>query len=128
MRKISKSMGGIAIVLLLGTLLSGCVSAPGNPSAQLSNRIEAARTADDHESLAKYYDGQAVASRAKANKYRKFVKAAPTYSAGGRGNSDSKARWNSIINTFDSEADDYEKLAARHRTTGCNIAQSKACG
>jgi hypothetical protein len=127
-RKISKSMGSIGIVLLLGTLLSGCVSAPGNPSAQLSKRIEAARTADDHELIAKYYDGQAVASRAKADKYRKFVKAAPTYSTGGRGNSDSKARLNSIINTFESEAAEYEKLAAKHRMTGCNVNQSKTCG
>lgn len=128
MKQISKLLSSLGLALLLGIPLTGCMSGPSNPSAQLTKRIESARTADDHESLAKYYDGQAVAAKAKANKYRKLAKSASPHPTGGRINSEPITRWNSIISTFDSEAAEYEKLAAKHRTAGCNIAQSKTCG
>lgn len=127
MKHFSKSASTLGLGLLLGALLAGCASGPSNPSALLSQRIEAARTVADHESLAKHYDNEAIASRAKAEKYRKLAKSATPSPTGGRGSSDSKARSNAIINVYESEAVEYEKLAAKQRAKICEISSSELC-
>lgn len=56
--------------LLASTLLiAGCISTDARPSAQLQQKIEQARTADDHRELVVYYQTQASALLAKAEQH-----------------------------------------------------------
>lgn len=104
--------------MLGAALLSACATGPTNPSAQLRQTIASARTPADHEALAKYYVAEAAASRLHAEKYRK-LKASPQQNpTGGRGNSNPKARYNSIIDMYEGEALEYDKLAEQQHAMG----------
>lgn len=61
-----ESLARLASVLLLGILMAGCASGPGAQSPELLQRIEAARTRSDHESLVTYYEREATVARTNA--------------------------------------------------------------
>lgn len=112
-----KSLPRIAAVLLLGLVLAGCASGPNSaPSPELLQRIEAARSRGDHEALVKYYEGEAVASRARAIEHRKMGKSYQgVMSSGKGGGSNMPAHCNSIVNLYESIATEYDGLAGDHR-------------
>lgn len=110
--KLTYSFG---LLLVGGALLSGCAIGPSNPPTQIAKQVEAARTPADHEELAKYYLGQATTSRVHADKYRKLAKSVQGNPTGGRGSSNPKVRYNSIINMYESEAAGYDTLAEQQR-------------
>lgn len=108
-----KSKIGLGVLLLSAALLTACANGPTNPSAQLSKAIASARTPADHEALAKYYEGEATASRAHAKKYQKLAITTTETPAGGRGYVNQKARYNTVINMFEAEAAQYDALAVQ---------------
>lgn len=115
MTKAWKLACSVGLPLSIGVLLSGCAVGPSNPSTQLAKQIETARTPADHEVLVKYYVRKAAASRVSAEKYRQLASSVQTSSIGGRGYSNPKARYNSIINVYEGEAAEYERLAEQQQ-------------
>lgn len=111
----SKSLWGIASVLLLGLALAGCASGPNTLSPELLQRIEAARTPRDHEALATYYDREATLSRASAAEHRKMARSYQGNIASGRGGASMPAHCNSIVRLYESIAAEYDGLAGDHR-------------
>jgi hypothetical protein len=108
----------IASAVLLGVILSGCASGPTPPPADLLQRIESARTKDDHEALAAYYDREASAARASAATHRKMATSYQGMIGGGRGNVSMPAHCNAIVQAQEAVATEYEAMAAAHRQMG----------
>lgn len=115
MAKVFKSKIGLGLLLLGVIFLSACANGPTNPSAQLAKAIASARTPAEHDALAKYYDGEAIASRTHAGKYQRLANTTSETPAGGRGYINQKARYNMVINIYESEAAQYEVLAEQQR-------------
>jgi outer membrane murein-binding lipoprotein Lpp len=106
----------VAASLLLGVVLAGCSSGPPTPSPQLLQRIVSAHTPGDHESLAKYYEGEATSARTRAVEHRKMAKAYQGVATGGKGGSYNMPRYHdSLATQADNSATDFDKLAADHR-------------
>jgi hypothetical protein len=81
----------------------------------IATMIANAKTPQDHEAIAAYYDKQAAEARAKADEHRKMGEA---YKKGG-GALASKTHFHehceALTRSYLSEAKDYEALAATHR-------------
>ena len=110
-----KSSRRIASLLLLSAALAGCASGPFAPAQDPVQRVEAARTASDHQALATYYDQQAAAARASAAEHRKMGSSYSGMYAGGRGGASMSAHCNAIVRDQESIAMEYEAMAAGHR-------------
>ena len=110
-----KSTRHIASLLLLSAILAGCASGPFAPAQDPVQRVEAARTASDHQALATYYDQQAAAARASAAEHRKMGSSYSGMYAGGRGGASMAAHCNAIVRSQESMAADYEAMAVGHR-------------
>ena len=110
-----KSSRRIAALLLLSAALAGCASGPFAPAQDPVQRVEAARTASDHQALATYYDQQAAAARASAAQHRKMGSSYSGMYAGGRGGASMAAHCNNIVRSQESMAAEYEAMAAAHR-------------
>lgn len=118
-----KKPAAIIVALLLGLVLAGCVSDPTTPSTQLQQRIEAARTPMDHESLSKYYEAQAATAREHAGDHRRLARiyqAAAVRGQGGTpngqgGTANAPAYHNALAQQDESSATAYDGLAAEHR-------------
>lgn len=115
MTTVWKSKIGFGLLLIGATVLSACANGPTHPSAQLAKSIAAARTPADHEALAKYYDGEASANRARVKKYQKLASSTTEMPTGGRGYSNPKIRYKSVIDLYEAEAAQYEVLANQQR-------------
>lgn len=105
----------IAALLLLSAVLAGCASGPNEPSPDLLQKIESARTRSDHEALATYYTKQAAAARALAAEHRKMAQSYQGMFAGGRGGASLPAHCNAIVRSQEGIAAEYEGMAAGHR-------------
>ncbi len=105
----------ITSALLLSLALAGCASGPGAPSAELTQRIESARTRSDHQALASEYEREAAAARAMAEKHRKMAKSYQGMLAGGRGAGNMAAHCNVIVRSQEAIATEYEGMATAHR-------------
>ena len=110
-----KSSRRIASLLLLSVVLASCASGPFAPAQDPVQRVEAARTASDHQTLATYYDQQAAAARAAAAEHRKMGSSYSGMYAGGRGGASMSAHCNAIVRSQESMAADYEAMAAAQR-------------
>lgn len=106
-------------VLMAALALGGCAGGANSPSAQLAEKIESAKTAADHEEIAKYYEAEAVKARAQAADHRKLktlyqgVSArAPHGSTAGPGNA--PAYHNTLSSQEEAAATAFESLAAEH--------------
>ena len=110
-----RSSRRFASVLLLGAVLAGSVAAQTVPSTELLQRVEAARSQGDFETLATYYDQQAAAARGIAAEHRKMAKSYQAMIAGGRGAASMPAHCNAIAAKNDGLAKDYEAMAAAYR-------------
>lgn len=110
-----KSSRRIASLLLLSVVLASCALGPNAPPPDLMQRIEAARTRGDHQSLATYYDQQAAAARTSAAEHRKMGSSYAGNYAGGRGGASMASHCNAIVSNQESIAAQYEGMAAAHR-------------
>ncbi len=110
-----KLLRRISVVSLVGLVLAGCASGPNNPSPEIAQRIEAARTREDHEGLAAYYGREAALARAKAAEHRKMARSYQGMVTSGRGGANMPAHCNSIVNLYENMAIEYDSLAADHR-------------
>ena len=110
-----KSSRHIASLVLLSVVLAGCASGPFATAQDPVQRVEAARTASDHQALATHYDQQAAAARASAADHRKMGSSYSGMYAGGRGGASMAAHCNNIVRSQESMAAEYEAMAAAHR-------------
>jgi len=110
-----KSLSLTASVLLIGVVLAGCASGPNNPSPEMVQRIESARTRGDHEALAATYAQDATGARAKAEEHRKMAAMYKGRAVGGKGGVGMESHCNSIVTQYESLATEYDGLAAGHR-------------
>lgn len=102
-------------VLLISVGLAGCVSAPtSTPSAAIQQRIEAAQTRADHETLVAYYDKEAADARAAAVNHRKMAESYQSYQPG-RGGGNMTAHCNSVASSYERIATEYDSMAIMHR-------------
>ena len=115
MNTIWKSPRRIASLLVLGFVLAGCATGAKPPSAELQQRIESAQSRTDHESLAAFYDPEAVGARVSAAVHRKMAKGYQQAGPSGRGGFSLPAHCNSIVSNYDSIAAEYDGMAAEHR-------------
>ena len=113
-----KASRRIASAFLLSVLLVGCASGPTAPPPDLVQRIESARTRDDHEALAAYYDREASTARASAAAHRKMATSYQGMMSGGRGTASMPAHCNAIVRSQEGIAAEYEGMAAAHRQMG----------
>ena len=113
-----KSSRRIASALLLTAILAGCSSGPTPPPADLLQRIESARTQEDHEALAAHYDREASKARANAAVHRKMATSYQGMYAGGRGGASMPAHCNAIVRSQEAIAAEYEGMAKAHRQMG----------
>lgn len=104
----------LALTLMLGAALAGCASEPTLTTAEMAQRIEAARTPADHEAIAAYYAKEAAAARSSSDSHRKMARA---YQAqiGQRGGASMVAHCNAIVRSQEAIAADYEAMATTHR-------------
>jgi hypothetical protein len=97
-------------------VLSGCADvAKSVPRPSLQQRIEAAHTRADHAALVAYYDGEVAAAHAKAAEHRGMIKSYQQQVALGHGNPNMETHCKSLINGYESMAQNYESLATHHR-------------
>ncbi len=104
-----------ALALVLGVVLVGCASGPRPPSPELVQRITAATTRTDHETLAVYYDREAATARDYATAHRKMAKSYQGMVVAGKGGASMPAHCNSIVSLYESIASEYSGLAGEHR-------------
>ena len=83
----------------------------------ITDRVENAKTAADHEAIAKYYDGEAADAKKRADVRRKMAK---TYSVGGGigkgiGPVPFPQHCQAIAKDADDEASHYTAMAEMHR-------------
>jgi hypothetical protein len=102
-------------VLLLSVAFVGCASGPTAPSPELTQRIESARTRADHEALAAYYQNEAAAALAAADKHRKMAKSYQANLQGGRGGTSMAAHCNALVQQYERIAAEYDGMAEGHQ-------------
>lgn len=110
-----KSSRRIASLLLLSVVLAGCAAGPNAPSPELLQRIESARTRDDHEALATNYDHEASKARGTAADHRKMAKIYQNRVPDPRAGGNLPAHCNAIVRSQEGIAAEYESMAAAHR-------------
>ena len=99
------------------------LDAPDLPAA-----IENAKTAADHEAIAAYYDAEAKAARAKAEKHRKMAAAYGKHPkpAGGKGSRSQVYRTiephcGKLVASYEAAAQEFAAMAASHREAAAAI-------
>ena len=113
---------GAAMVLLVGITSGGQAAAAEN--VDIVQKVQAAKTAADHEAIASYYDAQAAAAKKKAEEHRKM---ADTYKAGGTSIGKGSGpvalpqHCQALAKTFDGEAAEYTAMAQAHRDIAKNV-------
>ena len=109
-----RTLSALASILLAASVATGCASGPKPPSPELQQRIAAARTPADHESLAAHYDFEAAKARATAEEHRKLAQLYRGQPMGGRGGSMSN-HCNAVVGMYENIANEYGRMAAEHR-------------
>jgi hypothetical protein len=108
--------GTIVGLALLGMTI---LVAPIHAADDMAAQVQAAKTAADHEALAKSYDAQAADAAKSAAEHRKMAEAykgaAATSSGKGAGISAMPGHCESLAKGFDAEAEHYKSMAQTHR-------------
>lgn len=107
-----------ALVLTIATL-TACASSPAPAPADMAQKVEAARTRDDHESLAAYYAQEAGKARATADQHRAMAKAYQGRSD--RGSVSMAPHCQSIVASEDAIAAQYDAMAAAHKQMASEV-------
>jgi hypothetical protein len=109
-------MTGLA---LCGLTLFAAPAVPTHAAADMAAQVQSAKTAADHEAIAKAYDADAESATQSAGMHRKM---AETYkgmaaSSGGKGGGVSAMpqHCESLAKNFDAEAEHYKAMAQTHR-------------
>lgn len=104
----------LGLALVLGVVLVGCASGPKAPPPEIAQRIQAASSRADHESLAGYFMNEAATARASAENHRKMAR---SYQAqvSQRGGSGMAAHCNAVVRAQETIAAEYESMAGGHR-------------
>jgi len=110
-----RMFAGVAVLALgIAGVLPG-TWAPAAQTADIMDKIAAAKTAADHEDIAKWYDDQAKEAQDKADEHRKMGEA---YKKGG-GALANKTHFyqhcEALTRDYTAEAKEYRALAASHR-------------
>jgi len=113
-----RRMRRFAMVALLAAGMAAASSgiwAANAQAADIMDKIAAAKTAADHEDIAKWYDEQAKDAQAKVDEHKKMGEA---YKTGG-GALASKTHFHehceALVKSYTAQVKDYQALAAAHR-------------
>ena len=94
----------------------------------LPNAIENAKTAADHEALAAYFDGEAKAARATAERHRRMAALYGKHPmpSGAKGTRASLGRTmpphcDKLVASYEAAAAEYEAMAAAHREMASEV-------
>lgn len=115
----------LAVSLALGLVatLAGCASSPPATPPEIVQRIENARTPEDHASLATYYTEEAARARQTAALHRKMAKSYSTGSIAGRGGASMPLHCNAIVESYERIANEDDGLAASHLQMAKQVKQ-----
>ena len=113
-----KTVSGMAL-LALAVLALPVFYARAADDSDITTKVQAAKTAADHEEIAKYYDAQAAAAtksaamhRAMGQSYKSF---GATSSGKGAGVSAMPQHCEALVKSYESEAEHYKTMAQTHR-------------
>lgn len=105
------------LLLLIGPSVANSLE-----EADLPDAIESAKTAADHEALAAYFEGEAKAARATAERHRRMGSSYEKHPrpAGLKGNraplhQAMPPHCKRLVTSYEAAAEDYEAMAAAHR-------------
>jgi len=109
----STSIAAAVLVALLAVLV--VVPRPGSAKMDMEQMVTGAKTAADHENLAKHYEAEAAEARAKADMHQKMADA---YRKTG-GAIVSKLHFDehcdALVRSFKAQAEEYDALAKAER-------------
>jgi hypothetical protein len=107
---------------VLSLVLVGPRAAQSLEAEDVPNAIENAKTAADHEALAAYFEGEAKAARARAERHRRMAALYGKYpkASGTKGTRVSLSKsmpphCDKLVASYEATAADYEAMAAVHR-------------
>ncbi len=103
-------MRTIITAALVGGLATAALAAD---CSHLDAKVAAAKTAADHEALAKCYDERAKAARESGEEHKKLAAAYQAYTRAPMGKSQLWAE--AFAKTLEAEAKTYDSMAAAHR-------------
>lgn len=105
----------VALGLSLAIVLASCASNPTSPPPEITQRIAAAQTRSDHESLATYFAQEATRARAAAASHRQMARSYQNRPIGERGSAGMVTHCNALAQSYDNSASMYDDMAASHR-------------
>jgi hypothetical protein len=110
-----RSMAIVGLALLGMTALV----APTHAADDMAAQVQSAKTAADHEALAKTYDAQAASASKSAAEHRTMAEAyksaAATSGGKGAGVSAMPGHCEALAKSYDAEAEHYRSMAQTHR-------------
>lgn len=105
----------VALGASLALVLAGCASSPSSPPPDIAQRIAAAQTRAEHESLAAYFTQEATRAREAAALHRKMATSYQARPVGERGSASMVAHCNALAQSYQNSVALYEDMAASHR-------------
>jgi len=109
--------GAAALIVLAGLALPVSYARAAE-DVDIAKQVQSAKTAADHEAIAKYYDEQAAVAKANAAEHRRMAesyKGMSTSIGKGAGVSSMPQHCESLAKDFDAEAEHYKAMAQTHR-------------
>ena len=108
----------IATAVVLA-LLAGLTLAPshGHAKMDMEQMVTTARTAADHQNLAKHYEAEAAEARAKAEMHRKMAEAYRRMGGAIVSKLHFDEHCDALVKSFLAEAEQYDALAKAHLET-----------
>jgi hypothetical protein len=115
MRRARIWAGAAFLTLGIGGMLPGTWAVPAH-GADIDAKIAAAKTAADHEEIAKWYDDQAAEAERKAEEHRKMGEAYKREPGPmGKTKTHFHEHCEALVRSYTAEAKEYRALAAAHR-------------
>lgn len=105
----------VALVASLALVLASCASSPASQPPEIAQRIAAAQTRADHESLATYFTQEAARAREAVALHRKMAASYQARPVGERGSASMVAHCNALTQNYQNSVAMYEDMAASHR-------------
>lgn len=105
----------VALLMLIGTGLSGCAGLATAPTPALQRQIETASSRAQHETLMTHYTQEAATARAKSVEHRQMGRSYQAAPAMGRGGGSVQAHCNSTASSYEEIASRYDSMAANHQ-------------
>ena len=116
LKRTGKAVAAVGLVVLLGGAPTFSAAADDKNIEEL---VQNAKTAADHEAIAKLYDEEAVAARKKAEEHRKMGARYTHFEAGNPkvqlAHFDMPKHCANLVKSYEAAAKDAEAMAAGHR-------------